>query len=150
MNQYVIDASVAIKWLVEEEGTVEALTILENARLSAPDLLVAECANIFWKKVRRKELSKDEAQTGARLLEQASIEILPTRHLLGVATSLAVELDHPAYDCIYLALAMERDWRFATADLRFQHKVREHQSGQYLSIVLSLAEAAAALTKGGP
>ena len=72
----------------------------------------------------------------------------PTRHLLGLATGLAVELDHPAYDCIYLALAIERDIQFATADERFQRKVREDQSRQYSSIVLSLPEAAAALTSG--
>jgi predicted nucleic acid-binding protein len=149
VSHFVIDASVAIKWIVEEEGTFEALAILEKAKLSAPDLLIAECANILWKKVRREELSEDEAQIGARLLEQADIEILPTRHMLGSATSLAVELDHPAYDCIYLALAVERDWQFATADERFQRRVREDQSRQYSSIVLSLPEAAATLTKGG-
>jgi len=148
VSHFVIDASVAIKWIVEEGGTVDALAILEKAKLSAPDLLVAECANILWKKVRRKELSEGEAQIGARLLEQADIEILPTRHLLGSATSLAIELDHPAYDCIYLALAIERNWQFATADERFQRRVREDQSRQYSSIVLSLPDAAAALTKG--
>jgi len=149
VNHFVIDASVAIKWLVEEEGTVEALIVLERAKLAAPDLLIAECANIFWKKVRREELSEEEALIGARVLEQADIEILPTRHLLGSATSLAVELDHPAYDCIYLALAIERGWQFTTADERFQRKVREDPTRQYSSIVLSLSDAAAALTKGG-
>jgi len=150
VSHFVVDASVAIKWVVEEEGTAEALTILEKVKLSAPDLLIAECANILWKKVRRKELSEDEAQIGARLLEQADIEILPTRDLLSSATSLAIELDHPAYDCIYLALAIERDWQFATADERFQRKVQEVQSRQYSSIVLSLPKAAAALTEGRP
>ncbi len=112
-------------------------------------LLIAECANIFWKKLRREELSEEEALIAARVLEQADIELLPTRHLLGSATSLAIELDHPAYDCIYLALAIARNWRFVTADERFQRKVREDQSRQYSSIVLSLSEAATALTKGG-
>ncbi len=145
MIHFVIDASVAIKWLVEEQGTDEALRLLEKAKLSAPDLLIAECANILWKKVRRDEFSKDEARIAAGLLEQADIEILPTRHLLASATSLAIELDHPAYDCIYLALAIERDWQFATADERFQRKVREEQSRQLSNRVLSLPDAAAAL-----
>ena len=70
--------------------------------------------------------------------------------LLGSATSLAVELDHPAYDCIYLALAVERGWQFATADERFQRKVREGQSKRFSTIVLSLPEAAAALTNDSP
>ncbi|MDF1536713.1 MAG: type II toxin-antitoxin system VapC family toxin [bacterium] len=145
MNHLVIDASVAIKWLVEEEGTAEALTVLDKARLSAPDLLIAECANILWKKVQREELSEDEALIGARILEQADLEILPTRHLLSSATSLAVLLDHPAYDCVYLELALERGWRFATADERFLRKIRGEQPVRFSDMVLSLREAVAVL-----
>ena len=48
MSTFVIDASVAIKWVVEEPGTPEAL-LLRRHRLLAPDLLMAECANILWK-----------------------------------------------------------------------------------------------------
>lgn len=46
MIAFVIDASIAVKWVVEEAGTSEALRLLA-ARLYAPDLLVAECANIL-------------------------------------------------------------------------------------------------------
>jgi len=46
-----IDASIAIKWVIEETGTQEALALRECARLIAPDLLIPECANILWKKV---------------------------------------------------------------------------------------------------
>jgi hypothetical protein len=53
VSPLVIDASIAIKWVIEEEGTKEALALRSRA-LSAPDLLIAECANILWKKVRRK------------------------------------------------------------------------------------------------
>ena len=45
-----IDASVAIKWVVQEVGTQEALALRSNALL-APDLLILECANTLWKKV---------------------------------------------------------------------------------------------------
>ena len=50
MNPLIIDASIAIKWVVKEDGTSEALVLRQKAKLIAPDLLVAECANIFWKK----------------------------------------------------------------------------------------------------
>jgi len=43
----VIDASIAVKWVVGEDGSDEALALLRTARLSAPDLLAAECANIL-------------------------------------------------------------------------------------------------------
>ncbi len=41
MNTLVIDASIAIKWVVEEDGTGEALALRHKARLIAPELLVA-------------------------------------------------------------------------------------------------------------
>jgi predicted nucleic acid-binding protein len=119
----VIDASIAVKWVVEENGTTEALALRQGARLIAPELLVAECANILWKKVQRDELTKETALLAARLLQGAEIELLPTRSSLEAATRLAIELDHPAYDCLYLALAIENDCPFVTADERFVNKL---------------------------
>jgi predicted nucleic acid-binding protein len=43
----VIDASIAVKWVVEEHSTPEALILRKQAGLIAPELLVAECANIL-------------------------------------------------------------------------------------------------------
>jgi len=123
VNTLVIDASIAIKWVIEEEGTSQALTLRRTARLLAPELLVAECANILWKKARRNELSREEALLAARLLQTAAIELVPTRSLLAAATRIAIELDHPAYDCLYLALAIENDCPFVTADERFLRKL---------------------------
>lgn len=125
MKTLVVDASVAIKWVVEEPGTAEALA-LRNFRLTAPDLLVPECANILWKKVRRKELSEAEALLAARLLERAEVDLAPMRRLLEPATQLAVALNHAAYDCLYLALAQSTGCDFITADERLCVKVRDH------------------------
>jgi predicted nucleic acid-binding protein len=128
VNTLVIDASVAIKWVVEEEGTPQALTLRRKAKLLAPELLVAECANILWKKARRNELSREEALLAARLLQTAAIELVPTRSLLAAATRIAIELDHPAYDCLYLALAIANDCRFVAADERFLRKLGGRRS----------------------
>jgi predicted nucleic acid-binding protein len=123
MTRLVIDASIAIKWVVDEEGTEAALALRNKAELIAPDLLIAECANILWKKVQRAEFSASEALIAARLLQSANVEILATRALLEMATRLAIELGHPAYDCIYLALAIQGDCRFVTADKAFVRKI---------------------------
>ena len=143
MNPFVIDASIAAKWVVEEPGTAEALLLRERARLMAPDLLVAECANILWKKVRRKELKRDEAILAARLLEGADLELLPTGALLQRATQIAIDLDHPAYDCLYLALAIDNGCRFVTADERFLHMLEQTHARDYRGSAISLIEAAA-------
>lgn len=137
MKRLVIDASIAIKWVIEEPGTSEALA-LRHYRLLSPDLMVAECANILWKKARRQEIDPDEAALAARLLQHAEIELVPMRGLLEPATRLAIELGHPAYDCVYLALAQASGCSFVTADSRFCAKVRAQvPQGQ----VLDLSEA---------
>jgi predicted nucleic acid-binding protein len=138
----VIDASIAVKWVVEEQGTPEALGVRQRAKLIAPELLVAECANILWKKVQRGELLKEEALLAARLLQGAEIELLPTRSSLEAATRLAIELGHPAYDCLYLALAIEHDCRFVTADERFLRKLGQVRRRALRGKAMSLAEAA--------
>lgn len=138
---FVIDASVAVKWVVDEVRTPEALKLHDLCRLIAPDLLVPECANILWKKVQRKELLKDEALLAARLLQGAEIELLPTRSLLESATRIAIDLDHAAYDCLYLALALEHDCRFVTADEGFIRKLGQGRERRLRERVLSLAEA---------
>jgi predicted nucleic acid-binding protein len=138
----VIDASVAVKWLIQEDGTSQALALRRRAKLIAPDLLTAECANIFWKKVQRGELSRDEALLAARLLQAAEIELAPTRSLMEAATRIAIELDHPAYDCLYLAVAVDRNCRFVTADQPLLRKLREGRGSRFGNLAVSLAEAA--------
>ena len=46
----VVDASVAVKWFVEEDGRQQALQILDLDEREAPDLIIAEVANVIWKK----------------------------------------------------------------------------------------------------
>lgn len=144
MSTLVVDASIAIKWVVEEDGTEEALTLRGRARLIAPELLVAECANILWKKVQREELSKQEALLAARLLQGADVELFPTRSLFESATRLAIELDHPAYDCLYLALAIENECQFVTADEQLLRKLSQRRRGTLRDRAVSLTIA------GGP
>lgn len=150
MTRLVIDASIALKWVVQEDGTDQALVLRQHAKLIAPDLLVPECANILWKKVQRKELTRDEALLAARLLQGAEIELLPTRSLLEQAARIAIELDHPAYDCLYLALAMENGCRFVTADERFIRKLGQGPRSPYRDNVVGLLEAAGGLDEKTP
>jgi len=135
VSDLVIDASVAIKWVIEEDGTKEALALRRQA-LAAPDLLVAECANILWKKARRNELSEPEAAFAAGLLARADIELVAMRPYLEAATTIAVTLDHPANDCFYIALAEAEGLRLVTADRTLVRKA----SGRYPGRVLGLTD----------
>jgi predicted nucleic acid-binding protein len=77
------------------------------------------------KKVRRGELTKAEADVATQTLEQADVTLVSTRRYLARAAAIAVELDHPVYDAMYLAVAEASGLRLVTADERLVHKLRE-------------------------
>ena len=95
----------------------------------------------FGKKYKRGELLKDEALLAARLLQGAEIELLPTRSLFETATRMSIEIDHPAYDCLYLALAVEKKCRFVTADERLLRKLHQGRHRMLRGRAISLIEA---------
>jgi predicted RNA-binding protein with RPS1 domain/predicted nucleic acid-binding protein len=135
----VVDATIVLKWVVEEEGTSEALALRSRARLMAPEPVVADCASILCKKVRRGELTEEEALLAARLLQASDIELVPTRALLEPALRLAIQLDQSAQECMCLALAMQRDCRLVTADDRFVRRIAEAE-GRLHDRVICLRE----------
>ena len=114
----VVDASVAVKWLVAEADSAAAQRLV-GAPLCAPDLLLAEIVNALWAMQRRERISTADAMAGFAKLARASIDLIPAAALAGDALALSCRLDHPAYDCFYLALAIERDAHVVTADRRF-------------------------------
>jgi predicted nucleic acid-binding protein len=118
VKDLVVDASVAVKWLVPEPDSAMAIALIRQYRLIAPDLLLLECVNTFWKKVRRKELTLEEALISAQGIEQANIELVAARGQAETITRLATALDRPAYDCAYIAVALTRRCQLATADRR--------------------------------
>ena len=124
MDAAVVDASVAVKWVVREEHS-DCARSLAGVRLEAPDLLLVECANIIWKKVRLGDLAPRDAAGRLDLLLRAPVAITASRELLAVALQLSLELKHPVYDCVYLALAQRRQIPLVTADRRLVSIVGE-------------------------
>jgi predicted nucleic acid-binding protein len=123
MKGAVVDASVAVKWVVDEPDSDLAALLLDGRPLLAPDLLWVECGSVLWTKVRRGVLPAADAALAGRVLRGADIETVAGRLLLDDALSLALRLDHPVYDCLYLALAIQRERPFVTADRRFAERV---------------------------
>jgi predicted nucleic acid-binding protein len=121
----IVDASVAVKWVVSEPGSDEAAALLEQ-RLGAPALWLSEASNALWAKVMRRQLSPDEARGQAADLADAPMTTIALPGLLPAAMHMALELEHPIYDCFYLAAAMQRDTYVVTADRRFLEKVTSH------------------------
>ena len=138
----VVDASVAVKWLVVEEDADVAQELATSGQdLHAPRLMASEVANALWRKARTGEIERRAA--GVLL---ASVPDMPVRWgadetVSADAVRLALALDRPIYDCVYLALAHRMGAVMLTADLRFANALASTEHGES---VLTLADYAAA------
>ena len=122
MTMLVVDASVVAKWFFPEEHSPESRRLLSPRRtLLAPDLIWSEVGNIAWKRVRRGEMKAQEAAQLVADLIQMPLDVAPTQGLLAPAFELAIATDRTVYDCLYLAMAIDRKCRLVTADERFIH-----------------------------
>lgn len=121
----VIDASVALKWVLDEPGQAEADALLEN-ELIAPSLWLLEAANALWRRSVRGELSTAEAEERLSELFHAPVTSIRIEEDLVSAARLAGEFSHPTFDCLYLALAMRENTYVVTADQRFYGAVANH------------------------
>jgi len=121
---WVIDASVALKWVIPEVLSDKADRIRAgDDEILAPDLLLVEVANALWKKTTSKEISPAEADRAFDLLNESGIDLRPTAPLLTRAMDIARRLNHPAYDCVYLALADREQASFVTDDRRLLRRI---------------------------
>lgn len=135
----VIDASVALKWVLDEDDSLLARALAERP-LAAPDLLWSECANGLWRWVRTGALSAQIARERFAALRRAPVALTSAELLLERALGLAIEIDHPIYDCLYLALALTRGQQVVSADRRFATAVRRH--AELAGSIVLLAETA--------
>ena len=132
----VVDASVAVRWLLDVSGSAQAYSLLrEEDRIVAPDLVVAEIANGLWKAVRFASLAPATAAEAMALAPTGFHELVPAPALADRALAIALELSHPAYDCFYLALAETRAIQLVTADERL---LRRCASTRFAKLVRAL------------
>ena len=57
----VVDASVAVRWFIYGVGNERAAPWLERTDLIAPDFILAEVGNAFWRYIQRGHLELEEA-----------------------------------------------------------------------------------------
>jgi predicted nucleic acid-binding protein len=116
----VVDASVALKFVVEEVGTDDAIALIrEGEPLVAPDWMLAECASGLAKKVLFSSMPRAAAEAGFHSLPAFFSRLFPTPPLLDSALNLSIRLSLPLYDCLYLALALREQAEVITADRNF-------------------------------
>jgi predicted nucleic acid-binding protein len=112
----VVDSSVAVQWVVPEADSAISDTVLLRDDLAAPDLLLLEVANVFRKKLADGLIQRDQATRGLTFIS-GQVDLVPgSPSLVAEALDLAIAIQHPVYDCLYLVLARRNDAKLATHD----------------------------------
>ncbi len=122
----VVDASIALKWVIEEDDSKLARRLVVEETLLAPDLLFIECANVLWVKAKRGQLSSEAARLALSAIEATPIRSIPIQPVAAAALAIALELAQSAYDSLYLAVAMAERATFVTADVSFARAALGH------------------------
>ncbi len=122
----IVDASVALKWVITEDASDIASHLIQTDELAAPGLLFIECANVLWTKVRRGQLSSDDARAAYAAIEAAPVRSISTRLHAAAAQVIAIELGKSAYDSLYLAVALAERSTLVTADEAFLRAALAH------------------------
>ena len=93
---WIVDASVAVKWVVPELLSDQADRLLGSDEiLMAPDLLMIEAANTLWKKARRRELTAAEAGRALGVLAESGVVVYSAQPLLARALAMASSWNIP-------------------------------------------------------
>jgi len=117
VSQYVVDASVAAKWFLNEKHSDAACLILRRGNeLHAPDFFLLEIDNLLVKRIRRGDISRRHADEIRAALRRFDISYHPFTPMRNEAFELASQACLSLYDSLYIVLAILIRGRMVTAD----------------------------------
>lgn len=125
----VIDASVAIKWVLAEPDREEAVRLLDayesgSVDLIAPAVIVEEVASALSKRCRGGHITARQSERAFQGFEIRRPVLIENDVPGGLALSLQHKLSF--WDCLYLSLAMDQRSDLVTADQRFHRAAARH------------------------
>ena len=130
MTGVIVDASVTVQWVVEEEHSRQATSLLACNSVEAPAHWLAEAANALWNKARRAEFDHQSAADRADWLAAAPVRSNALPGLMKSAISLSRTHDISVCDSLYVALGLEKGLTLVTADRKLVRRLREGGLGE--------------------
>ena len=127
----VFDASLAVKWFVDEVNSDSANQLLRRheGEIAVPELFVTEVVGALVRRANMDKTLRSEVEFSiSRLIRMIENHMLRVNALTPAqtraASRLALDLGHPLKDCLYVILAMDLGCPLVTADARFVEKAR--------------------------
>jgi predicted nucleic acid-binding protein len=129
----VVDASVAVKWLLPEDGAESARDLLAGSdQLFMPAAARVEVPGAVLRKLRAGLLDEAETKSCIALwddLVRENVRIVPVEELLDRAIRIAMSCSHPLTDCLYVAAAAQLGAKLVTADAALQSRCKRAHKG---------------------
>ena len=119
----IVDANVAVKWFVAQDGSGVAAKLITRGDLTAPHLLISEVTNTLWRYVKADALDAAKACSAISALPRFFNSIIDDASLAPAAFDLGLKLGYPPYDFFYVALAINKDANLITADKRLINRL---------------------------
>jgi predicted nucleic acid-binding protein len=121
MNDWLVDTSVIVKWVLAENDSAQALRVVADTaaaggKLHVLDIALIEAANVVWTRLHRRLLTLAEAQQALALLHQAPVQLTASLPLLDQAFALAARIDIAVYDALFVIAARHLSAGGVTAD----------------------------------
>jgi predicted nucleic acid-binding protein len=118
----VLDASVALKWVLKEDHSSKALALRDEFQrgfreLIAPDIFPVEVAHVLSKAVRQNKLKAAEAELHLANIWTTLPQLVSSLDLMERAFEISCDTRTSLYDALYLALA-ELEGPLITADAK--------------------------------
>jgi predicted nucleic acid-binding protein len=136
VSDFIVDASVALKWFVAETDSLVADELsASNHRLFAPRLILTEVANALGRKAMSGLMSATEACVYIRSLSQYFDGLLAVDAFIEPALENACAIRHPIYDLIYLEAARSLGAKLVSADRRFTTKIAGTELARHVMLL---------------
>ena len=134
MDKVVVDASLALRWVLRDEKETRVDDLLRQwatslTQMLVPPLFLSEIINALYLSVRRRRLTLEEARLALATIIQVGLEVTEPAELYRRSLDLAAEYDLTnAYDAQYMALAEIESCELWTADERLVRAVKPSPS----------------------
>jgi predicted nucleic acid-binding protein len=134
----VLDASIAIKWVLPETDSIKAVSLRDEFRNNvrhfiAPDTFPVEVAHALTRAERRGLIQQNEARIKLSDVFTTAPDLHPYLPLLPRAVELSSQVRLGVYDCLYVALAEQEQCELLSADVRMV----SHFRGQFQVTLLA-------------
>ena len=129
----VVDASVVVKWVLQDETYQENSAKLKNnflagkTELFAPSFMLQETANALWMAIKQKRIQQIDAQEALKVLQNVQLRIVEIDWTgLSKILAIACELDIAVCDAVYIFLCDQIDAQLVTADNKLFEKTKKN------------------------